>query len=351
MKIALDITPIKNNSSNHKVRGVGFYLKNLIESITKFYPQNSYIFFTQKEPLKEKVDIVHFPYFDPYFITLPLIKRNKQVVTVHDLTPVLYPSHFPSGIKGKFRWLIQKSLLKNSETIITDSKTSKKDISRLLSIDDKKIKSIYLAASDKYRKLSAGKWRLEILSKYNLPSKFVLYVGDVTWNKNIPSLVEAIKSLNITLVMVGKALAEKKFDYNNAWNADRKKINQLIKNDKRFIVLGFIDEEDLLKLYNAATLLAFPSIYEGFGLPVIEALQSGCPVVTSKYGSVKEIAGNSACFINPYNIESIASGIGEVFFNLNYQKELSENGIIQSKKFSWQKTASETIKTYENCLI
>ena len=104
MKVAIDISPLK---SGHKVRGVGFYIEYLKRALLKYFPENEFTFFTQEKDLKKNVELVHYPYFDPFFLTLPVIKRYKRVVAVHDLTPLLYPQHFPAGIKGKLRWKIQ----------------------------------------------------------------------------------------------------------------------------------------------------------------------------------------------------------------------------------------------------
>ncbi|HSA83329.1 MAG TPA: glycosyltransferase family 1 protein, partial [Patescibacteria group bacterium] len=181
----------------------------------------------------------------------------------------------------------------------------------------------------------------------SLPEKFILYVGDVTWNKNLPRLVQAISQLDISLVMVGKALAEKDFDRANSWNADRVKLEEAIGGNKNILKLGFVSDDDLVVLYNAATAFVFPSLYEGFGLPVLEAMQSGCPVITTKEGSLAEVAGDGAYFVDAYREESIADGIRKVFNDQDLQKKLVEKGLQQAKKFSWKKTAEQTIAVYK----
>lgn len=347
MKIALDISPLQ---TGHKVRGVGFYIENLKSSFQKYFPEHDYTFFTNNNEIPNNIDIVHYPYFEPFLITLPVIKKNRTVVTVHDLTPILYPHKFPPGIKGLLRWQIQKILLRRSNAIITDSFTSQKDIAGILKIKRNKINVTYLAASEVFRKQESGKWRQTISNKYNLPEKFVLYVGDVTWNKNLPNLIEAVKEINLTLVMVGKAITETNYDKLNPWNKDLNLVNKMTEGDKRFIKLGYIPTQDLSSLYNLATVFVFPSIYEGFGLPVIEAMQSGCPVVLSKEGCLKELGAEAVYYINPFNINNIANGIGEVYYSRKLQKSLSQKGLEQAKKFSWQKTAQDTIKIYQNAL-
>jgi glycosyltransferase involved in cell wall biosynthesis len=347
MKIAIDISPL---SSGHKVRGVGFYIHYLKKALTQYYPENEYSFFIKKTDIPNDADLVHYPYFDPFFLTLPIVKKNKTVVTVHDLTPILYSNHFPPGFKGYLKWKLQKHSLKRVDSIITDSFTSQRDIARELSLGKKNIDVVYLAASEDFKQLGKGSWRKQIITKFDLPEKFVLYVGDATWNKNIPMLIEAIKATNLTLVIVGKTLSEEVSEKEHPWKKDIVTVNKMIKGDKRFIKLGFVSTNDLVCLYNIATLFVYPSIYEGFGLPVLEAMQSGCATVIAKEGSVKEIGEKAAYYINPFNLYSMANGIGEVFFTPKLQKELSEKGIEQAKKFSWQKTAEKTVKIYAKTL-
>jgi glycosyltransferase involved in cell wall biosynthesis len=350
MKIAIDITPIKGEMKGHKVRGVGFYLEYLKRALVTHFPEHDYTFFARGEEIPSDIDIVHYPYFEPFFITLPLIEKHKRVITVHDLTPILFPHHFPAGIKGNFRWQVQRFNLKNSAGIITDSQASQKDIIRITGIDKKKVDVAYLAGAEEFHRLEPGKWRKKLLEKYNLPEKFVLYVGDITWNKNIPRLVEAIKEANLTLVMVGKSLVEKYFDHDNKWNKDLIKVQKAVKDDKRFIRLGFVPTDDLVALYNTATVFVFPSVYEGFGLPILESMQSGCPTIISKEGCMPEVGGDAAFYFDGYNTNSLANAIGEVFYTPKLQKQLTEKGLKQAEKFSWKKTAEQTINAYKKAV-
>lgn len=346
MKIAIDISPI-SQSSAHKIRGVGMYIKNLTSSLQKIDKINSYLFFERKEDIANDIDLIHFPYFDPFFLTLPLKNKTKTIVTVHDLTPIVFKQHFPSGIKGGIKWNLQKRLLKRVDKIITDSNSSKEDISRIVGIDSNKIDVVYLAPADFFNKLERGEWENTLRKKYNLPEKFALYVGDVTWNKNLPNLVDVFLKTKIPLVMVGKALTSKDFDKTNPWNRDLLKVVDRIGNEEQFFRLGFLSEEELVQIYNLATLFVMPSLYEGFGLPVIEAMKCGCPVITTREGSLSEVAGEAAYFVET-NVESIKEGVEKVFNNTNLQKELSLKGREQAKKFSWEKTAKDTINSYES---
>lgn len=346
MKIAFDISPLDTNHLKlHAVRGTGFYVKNLRESLLKFFPDNDYVFYTKGEKIPRDIDVNHILYFEPFFLTLPIKKSGKMVVTIHDLTPFVLPEYFPYGIKGGIKWNIQRFLLKKVDAIITDSISSKKDIIKYTGFSNMKIHVVYLAAADEFKQIKNVP---ETFRKtYNIPKFFLLYVGDVTGNKNLPRLIRAVKKTDIPLVMVGKMLTQKNYDTQNVWNKDLVTIQKLIEGDSQIISLGFVPTDDLVNLYNAATAFIMPSLYEGFGLPILEAMSCGCPVITTKEGSIPEVAGLGAQYVNAYEEQSIAKGILEVFSNSNLQKELSRKGFEQAKKFSWFKTAQNTLEVYQ----
>lgn len=348
MKIAIDISPIKSeNQKEHRVRGVGFYLEHLKDGLEKYVPDLSYCYFTNEDPLDEPVDLVHYPYFDPFFLTLPKKKKQKTVVTIHDLTPLVFPKHFPVGMKGTIRWHMQKRLLKKVDAIITDSQVSKNDIIRIGKIVEGKIHIVYLAAGEEFRKVSISKeQRLRVIKKYDLPEKFVLSVGDVTWNKNLPRFIQAMDGTNIPVILVGKAITQTEYDRNNSWNKDLVQVQQALKKSVNIRALGFVPTEDLILLYNLARVFVMPSIYEGFGLPILEAMACGCPVITTQEGSLPEVAGDAAFFVDAYSIRSIADGVKQVYNTKSLRDKLSQKGDEHVKKFSWYKTAKETAAVY-----
>src|SRR6266404_3593916 len=348
MKVAIDVSPLK---SGHKVRGVGFYLTYLKKALLEYYPEHDYYFFQQGESISEAVDLVHYPYFDPFFRTLPFFKKHKTIVTVHDLTPLVFPQHFPAGLKGKFRWQAQRFNLQKVDGILTDSKASKKDIERIIGVPSEKVTVVYLAAGEEFRRLQTTESSLKsIKKKYHLPDEFVLYVGDVTWNKNLPRLLQAVKEINVPLVMVGKSLVASDFDKKNRWNRDLVEVQKMVEQNPNVLRLGFVSTEDLVILYNLATVFAFPSIYEGFGLPIVEAMQSGCPVIISREGCMPEVGGDAASYFDGYNTESLVKSITNVFNSKKLQQELSEKGLKQARKFSWKNTAEKTIEAYSKAL-
>lgn len=346
MKIAIDTTPLL---TGHKVRGSGFYLENLKNALIKYNPENDYYFFNHHEPVPSGVELTHYPYFDPFLLTLPLLSKNT-VVTVHDLIPIVFTKYFPIGLKGALKWQIQKRALQNSKTIITDSECSKKDIIKYTGIKENMIHVVYLAAGEQFIKINNNQYLANVQSKYNLPDKFVLYVGDVTWNKNLPRLISAVNKAELPLVMVGKALKQEVIDKDNPWNKDLIKVLDEIKESKNIVRLGFIPSEDLVAIYSLATVFVMPSLYEGFGLPILEAMKCGCPVVTSKNGSLPEVAGEAAYYIDAENINSIADSLQRLFTDRSLQEKLARKGLEQAEKYSWSKTAQQTVEIYKRVI-
>lgn len=347
MRIAIDHSPISEGSKTlHKIRGTGFYTKHLIAALVKYHPENEYIFLTPGEKIEKKVDIYHYPYFEPFFLSLPIRKPGKTVVTIHDVTPLVFPQDFPVGIKGRLKLGIQKILIKRVDSIITDSQSSKNDIEKILHIPSSKVFSIPLACSDTYKQINISKAKKEeILKKYNIPENFILYVGDATPNKNLKRLVDACSELGIPLVMVGGALVKKVESH--PWNKDLIYVQNKASEDKNIFLLGFVSDEDLALLYNMAAVFVFLSFYEGFGLPILEAASCGAPIVASHAGSIPEVIGEAALFVDPFDLISIKREIKQVFVNSSLQKELSKKALKQAKKFSWKETADRTVKIYE----
>lgn len=332
IKVYIDQKPLK---SAHAVRGIGSYTRNLLDALRN-----------QKEILlvesPEKADVIHYPYFDLFFNTLSLT-RKTNVVTIFDTIPLIYPKEFPVGIKGKLSFWSQKDKLKRVDSIITISETSKKDIIGFLDVLPSKIHVIYLAQGKEFREVTSSVAQVAA-SKYKLPNKFILYVGDVNYNKNIVGLIKAFACLNsdIDLVLVGKAFEND--------IAETREIFQLIEKLKikdKVSIPGFVPGEDLVSIYNLATVYCQPSLYEGFGLPVLEAMASGVPVVASKSQALVEIAEGAALFADPNDPRDLASKIYEVMSNRNLAVSLIKEGFSLSSKFSWENVAEETIEVYK----
>lgn len=341
MKVAIDTTPI---DSGHSFRGIGSYTKNLVDELKKGDWGIDFEFFNNASS-PPPADVIHYPYFDLFFHTLPIKKNSRRVVTIHDVIPLVFPERFPSGIKGYINLFFQKKALKNTDAIICDSQTSKKDIIEKLSVPEKKVHVVYLAPSKSFKKLANQKVLEKIRKKYKLPKEFALYVGDVNWNKNIINLLEAIKHSGTNLVMVGKALEDKNLIQTKQIN---KKIKALGLSDE-VTKTGYTPEDDLVGIYNLATVTVSPSYYEGFGLPVLESMASGTPVICSNVASLSEITGDVATYCDPDDPTDISNKI-KLITNLSSQerKSLSEKSQKHAIQYSWAKTAKETVAIYKS---
>ena len=351
IRVYINEGPLKNGNA---FRGVGEYTRNLIEALGK--KKNLRLVKANEDP-----EIVHYPYFDPFFLTLPLIKRRPTVVTIHDVISLIYPEYYPKGIRGWLKFQIQKFSLKSVAAVITDSKSSKKDIINYLEFPEERTFVIPLASGEEFKKIEAEDLKLKVKKKYNLPERFILYVGDVNWNKNVEGLIRAFKHListsevsprvklggpstsEVKLFLVGKAFEDKNLP-------EMRLILQLIKElnliDK-IKILGYVSTKDLVGIYNLATVYCQPSFYEGFGLPVLEAMACGCPVVAANASSLPEICGKAALMVDPYDINDIAEKIWEVISDKEIKDKLVRRGPAQAKQFSWEKTAYETYKVYQ----
>jgi len=332
MKVAIDVSPLKNAN---RYRGVGIYTQQLVKSLQSLKIGNFSCQLVENKSMIGDSDLIHYPFFDLFFLTLPLKKTKPTVVTIHDVIPLIFPEHFPPGIRGNLKFQIQKFSLKNTKAIITDSENSKKDLFKYLNYPKDKIHVVPLAPAKEFKPIMAK-------NKYQLPEKFILYVGDVNYNKNIPGLIKALAGLKekMSLVLVGKAFKDESLK-------ETQEILQLIsllKLEKKVIRLDWVSSEDLVGIYNLATVYCQPSFYEGFGLPVLEAMACGCPVVAAKTSSLSEICGSAAVMVDPYDINDMIRGLGQA---LNRREELIKKGLLQAKKFSWQKTAQQTYEVYQ----
>lgn len=344
MKVAFDVSPLK---TGHNFRGIGSYTLNLKDALCKQKTPFELEFVENQKDL-DKYQLIHHPYFDLFFHTLPIKSSIKRIVTIHDVTPLIFPNHFPSGIRGNISLFQQRLALRHTNWIICDSKNSKNDIANKFNYPASQITPIYLAASNRFREIKDTKSLAKISRKYNLPPSFALYVGDVNWNKNVEGLINAISISKKPLVLIGKALTDENL-------IQSIQINNLVKKLKiedLIIKTGFVKEEDLVSIYNLATVTVLPSFYEGFGLPAIESMACGTPVVCSNNSSLSEITtSDTAIYCDPENPQDIADKIKEAFqIKDSSRKSLAVKLQQHSSKFTWDRVAKETISVYLNVL-
>lgn len=340
MKVAVSN---KTLGGGHKLRGIGIYSLNLIENLKKIKDLKIQEF-TNLTEVKD-ADVVHYLSFDFFFRTLPFFKKFPSVVTIHDITPLLFPKHYPPGLFGFINLKLQRLSLAGIQAVITDSECSKKDIVTKLGIPDKKIHVVYLAYSNDFKKINDNKYIKEVSTKYKLPSKFALYAGSVNWNKNILNIAKAAIRLNLDICLVGKGFEDK----SNLDHPEKESLRHFLKEysaHKKIHILGYVPTEELVAIYNLALVTLLPSFYEGFGMTILESQACGTPVVTSNVSSMPEVAGDSAILVDPNNIEEICGAIKQISEDQRLREQLVKKGFDNIKRFSWEKTAQETVEIY-----
>jgi glycosyltransferase involved in cell wall biosynthesis len=287
--------------------------------------------------LNEKIELFHSPHF-----VFPIFNNKRLVLTIHDLTPLLFSEYFSKLERIYMSSLIWLAKFKADKVIVV-SENTKYDLVNKFGFKEEKIKVIYNGVRTDSKFITNQKLLNEIRQNYNTGNKYMLYVGNIKPHKNIPRLLRALAKVNedIKLVIVGKR--DKAYD----------EVFEVIEEyqlEDNVIFTGFVPDNDLIMLYNAAEIFVYPSLYEGFGLPPLEAMACGTPVITSNVSSLPEVVGDAAITVDPYNIDELASAINNILSNSDLQGELSKKGLERAKQFSWKKTAEETLKVYEEIL-
>jgi len=331
----------------HKWRGTGIYTQNLYHELKKI--NDLQLDLLSVNDILKDYDLIHYPFFDPFFLTYPLIKTRPAVITIHDLIPLKFPQQFQCGIFGEIKWQIQKLSVKGSAAIITDSKASKNDIEKIIGCKTP-IYTIPLGVGSDFTIIKSDDIKLKTKKKYSLPDHFILNVGDVNYNKNSEGLVAAFKLIadkykHLDLLLIGKGFVDSTQQLNN--------LKSLINNfglENRIYRLANINLDDLVTIYNLADIYIQPSFAEGFGLPILEAMSCGCPVIASNIESHLEILPDEALIFNPNNIKDLVSLIEKLLTTAELKKTLIKSGLIQAKKFTWKTTAKRTLEVYESLL-
>jgi glycosyltransferase involved in cell wall biosynthesis len=288
---------------------------------------------------RQGVEVAHVPYF-----ASPLFPTTPTVVTVHDLIPMLLPAYRGSIWVGLYTLLVAVAA-KRADMVLTDSQASKWDIVRLLDIPAERVRVIYLAVDDIYQPVLDEHHLAATRRKYGLPESYLLYLGGFDQRKNVPTLLNAFAQLakdsRAFLVVAGK-LPEKGTDF----FPDPWPIVEKLGIGERVVFTGWVAEEDKPALYSGARALVFPSLYEGFGLPPLEALACGTPVITSSRGSLPEIVGEGGLLLEPDDVEGLAGAMEKLLNDDTLWEDLRQRGLAHAARFSWEKTARETLAVY-----
>ncbi|MCB2341903.1 glycosyltransferase family 4 protein [Clostridium estertheticum] len=368
MKIAIDARGINLYNGT----GIGTYTENILKNLITIDSVNNYHIFWSGNNFesikKENCKIImtskkHQRFFEDYYFPENISKENidiyhmpqngigfsqaiscKKVVTIHDLIPYVMPETVGRGYLLKFLKEMPM-IVGNSDGIITVSEFSKRDILKYFPIDESKIFVTPLAADAKYTPLDKLHCKNFLKKAYNLNNPFLLYLGGFSERKNVASAITAFSKVykdlseNYDLVIVG--------DYRDSGQKLMKLTNEL-NMLSHVIFAGFVPEEHLPLFYNSCDALIYPSFYEGFGLPPLEAMNCGTPVIASNLTSIPEVVGDTGILINPYDIEGISLAIGNLLSSENLRSELSAKALLRAKQFSWQNTAGRTLKVYES---
>lgn len=343
MKISIDVT--KMHSLN-KQRGVGFYIQGLVQALKQFTKEE--VFLTEN-PTNKTFDVIHYPFFDLFKRTLPLKKNVPTVVTIHDVTPLVFKKHYPPGIKGQLNFQFQKIALRNVDLVMTDSAASKKDLVKYLPLRAEQIFIVYPTPSIEFKSVRDINKLSKIRTRYNLPNNFILFGGSLNWNKNILNQIQATIECKKDVVLFGKGW-ESRDNLNHPELSSFKQFIQKYENHPQIHIIGFVPTEDLVLLMNAAEMLLFASFYEGFGLPILEAQLCGTPVITSQTSSMPEIAGKGAILVNPDSIDEIKEAILEISLNATLRKKLVSDGFANAKRFNLESMADQAMKVYQKAL-
>jgi glycosyltransferase involved in cell wall biosynthesis len=291
----------------------------------------------------ESVDVVHVPYFAP-----PLTGGEKMVVTIHDLIPLILPAYRGSPSVRLYTRLVSAGASR-SAAIITDSLASRDDILRLLRVDPARVHVIPLAAHERFKPVHDPHRVQRVRERYGLPDEYVLYLGGFDQRKNLSTLLAAYAAVSADLthrtplVIAGRLPSrDSEFFPHPRVMVRRRNLEGAV----RFV--GWVHEEDKPVLYSEASIFVFPSLYEGFGLPLLEAMCCGTPVIASEAASLPEISGEAAVLFAPHDVEGLAKAISELLQDVPRRELLGARGLERAQLFSWKETATQTLKVYES---
>ncbi|MEA3459784.1 MAG: glycosyltransferase family 1 protein [Chloroflexota bacterium] len=374
MRIGIDCT-----AAVHQRAGIGRYTRELVEALARLDRRNQYVLFVAGKPVPGspalglsqvlennfrlrsvplsdrvlailwhrfglplpveafigKVDIFH----SPDFVLPPT--RARTILTVHDLSFLRVPECFDANLRIYLEEAVPRSV-RRADLVLADSESTKRDLVGLLDANPAMVKVVYPGVDERFCPIANEVVLEEVRKRYGLPQRFVLSLGTLQPRKNFPRLIEAYSLLvthhaSLKLVIVG----------GKGWFYDEifAKVRELGL-EGRVIFPGFIAEEDLPALYSLAELLVFPSLYEGFGLPPLEAMACGVPVVTSNTSSLPEVVGDAGLMVQPTDVEGLAEAMGRALEDRALRGRMIEKGLRRARKFTWEKSARQLLGIY-----
>lgn len=355
MRIAIDARKLHDF-------GIGTYIRNLLRQLALLDTDTEYVVLTRSTDLgiasqlgpnfqaradrsrpyslaeqvsipislrRARADLFHSPHY-----VLPPLSRGRAIVTIHDCIHLRFPQYLPNRAAYYYARTFMWSAGRQADRILTVSEASKRDIVDMLGVSEDKITVIYNAIEEGFWRPPPEDEVKRIRERFQLDRPFLLYVGNVKPHKNLERLIDAFHRVrqggtDLTLLIIGDQITR----YTTLRQAvHRHQLHKYV----RF--LGYVPEQTLSILYRLATAFVFPSLYEGFGLPPLEAMASGTPVVTSNVSSLPEVVGDAAVLVDPYDPDSIAEAIERVVSDTTLRASMVERGYVRAREFSWERS-------------
>jgi glycosyltransferase involved in cell wall biosynthesis len=287
---------------------------------------------------RERPDLYHAPHY-----VLPAAVTCSSVVTIHDCIHLMFPQYLPNRMAYAYARAQMWTAAHRSDCILTVSDASKRDILHLFNIPPEKIVVVYNAIDSHFSVTPPEETVARVRERYQLDYPFVLYVGNIKPHKNLVRLIEAFNALragdleDLKLLIIGDEISK--------LPALRLAVHRY-KLHKHVRFLGYVPDDQLAVLYRLASVFVFPSLYEGFGLPPLEAMASGTPVVTSNVSSLPEVVGDAAVLVDPHDVDSIVDGLRTVLTDPLRAEEMRRKGLARAREFSWERSVVRTLEVY-----
>ncbi len=274
-------------------------------------------------------------------LVLPPRRKAKGILTIYDLTFILFPGHHGRGMQALTRDI--RTYIGRADCIIAISEQTKRDVVALLGVPAERVVVTLLAADERCRVIEDRALVERVVGRYGVGRPYILYTGTLEPRKNVPTLIRAFHALKQEMGIPHRLLLAGR----KGWLYDE--VFAVVKRlglTEEVIFTGYVPDDDLPHLYNGADLFVYPSLYEGFGLPPLEAMACGCPVVTSNTSSLPEVVGNAGLMVDPTRVDDLAEAMGRILGDASLASDLRAKGVSRAAHFSWQRCAAETMAVY-----
>ena len=365
MRIAIDVRKLHDF-------GIGTYVRNLLRQLSRLDHETDYVLLCQHDDhpiaaalgenfrtvtesarqysVTEQLSVpLHLGRASPHLFhtphyVLPVLTPCRSIVTIHDCIHLIFPQYLRNRLAYTYAWTMFWTAVHRASRILTVSEASKSDILRFFDVPSERVTVIHNAIDDRFYENPPEEQIVRVRERYQLHDRFLMYAGNVKPHKNLERLIDAFVLLrndgldDLKLLITGSEISR----YSTLRRAvHRHNLHQHV----RF--LGYQSEETLSALYRLADVFVFPSLYEGFGLPPLEAMASGTPVVVSNVSSLPEVVGDAAVLVNPYDPQAMADGIARVLDDLTLRETLTARGLARARAFSWPESVKRIRKIYQ----